>query len=232
MSYTKSQILTELYGSIQLNSMLSKFNAGGGSEDLKAELFAVLCEKSDEQIMDLHNKGQLMYFATGIVQRMIFQKGSKFHRLYRSCVYEYTDAMLSAPDESLAKDKEQQIAAMEKGIDNLHWVEQRMLEIWQDEGDMVSITRKTKIPYRQVQNIIGNAKKKLMTEVSGKIFGNYIVANMEVVIDCEEDVTPDNIIDILEATLCYLKQQVEGRQVPSQKSFIKDLKPMRVKKII
>lgn len=228
----KAQILTELYNSLKLNEMLSKFNAGGGNEDLKSELFAVLCEKPEDKLIELHTNGQLMYFATGIVQRMIFQKGSRFQRMYRASVYEYTDSMLSEPDDTSALDKEKQIEAIEKGIGTLHWVEQTMLGLWQNQGDMISISRKTEIPYRQVQRIMKNAKTKLMSEVSGKIFGNYIVANMEIVLDCEDNVTPDNIIEILEGTLDYLKYMVESRQIPAQKCFIKELKPIRVKKII
>ena len=232
---TKDQILADLYNSAKLNDMVQKFNAGGGNEDLKSELFAVLCEKHPDKIVELHNKGQLMYFATGIVQRMIFQKGSKFARMYRSCVYEYTDAMLSAPDESGWVDKEKALTDLDKGIDSLHWVEQKMLEIWQEEGDLVSISRKTTIPYRQVKKIISNAKNKLVSEISGKLYGNYVVASLDIVLDCEDNITPDNINDLLEDLIEYLKQRAEQRQIPSKtlnKSFVKEIRPAKLKKII
>jgi hypothetical protein len=61
-------ILAEFYQSPDLDKMLSKFNAGAGQDDLKSELFATLCEKKDELIVDLFQKKQLMFYATGIVQ--------------------------------------------------------------------------------------------------------------------------------------------------------------------
>lgn len=232
---TKDQILTDLYNSTRLNEMLQKFNAGGGNEDLKSELFSVLCEKHPDKIVELHNKGQLMYFATGIVQRMIFQTGGRFHRRYRSCVYEYTESMFSAPDESTWLDKEKALKDLDKGIESLHWVEQKMLEIWQNEGDMVSISRKTEIPYRQVKRIISNAKTKLVSEISGKLYGNYVIASLDIVLDCEDNITPDNINDLLEDLIEYLKQRAEQRQIPSKtlnKSFVKEIRPAKLKKII
>ena len=111
----------------------------------------------------------------------------------------------------------------------IHAKEIAYAEVKREVGKFI---QKIEIPYRQVQKIMKNAKTKLMSEVSGKIFGNYVVANMEIVLDCEDNVTPENIMDILEDTLSYLKYMVESRQVPAQKCFIKELKPIRLKKII
>jgi hypothetical protein len=57
-------ILSELFQSKQLNNMLSKYNAGAGSDDLKSELFVVLCSQDSNKILELDAKGQLMFFAT------------------------------------------------------------------------------------------------------------------------------------------------------------------------
>ncbi len=235
MILTKDQIITTLWNSKDMENMLSKFNAGGGQEDLKSELFAVLCEKEEAKLLEMYNSGQLMFFATGIVQRMIFQTGGRFHRRYRNCVYDYPENKLNLPDLDNFKEKEENIKKLEDGIKKLHWVEQKIVDLWQKEGNLLSISKKTKISYKQVHKIMDNAKTKLVNEISGKIFGNYIVATMGIVIDCEDEVTPDNIIEILEDTLYYLKKQAEGRRVPCKtehKSFIKELQPIKVSKIV
>jgi hypothetical protein len=235
MLQTKSEILANLWNDSMMSDMLSKFNAGGGAEDLKSELFAVLCEKDEAKLQQMAAAGQLMFYATGIVQRMIFQKNSKFHRMFRGCVYDLMETKVQSIEDESAKEKELILQKLEKGIENLHWAEQAILEIYQKEGNLVSISRKTNISYKQVHKMMDNAKTKLVSEVSGKIFGNYIVATMGIVIDCEDEVNPDNIIEILEDTLYYLKKQAEGRRVPCKtehKSFIKELQPIRVSKII
>jgi hypothetical protein len=235
MLQTKSEILAKLWNDSMMQDMLSKFNAGGGAEDLKSELFAVLCEKDEAKLQQMAAAGQLMFYATGIVQRMIFQKNSKFHRMFRGCVYDLMETKVQAIDDETEKEREVILKSFENAYDNLHWVEQSILDLYKKEGSLVSIHKKTNISYKEVHKIMGNARTKIMNDVSGKIFGNYIVATMGIIIDCEEDVTPENIIDILEDTLYYLKKQAESRRVPCKsghKSYIKELKPIRVSKII
>jgi len=58
---------------------------------------------------------------------------------------------------------------------------------------------------------------------------------MEVVIDCDKDVTPENILDLMDETLDYMKTQIQGKTVPTktlQAAYIKDMKPLKVKQII
>ena len=81
-AYIKNQILTDLFKSRELCEMLGKFDAGAGNEDLKSELFFVLCNQSESKIIELNANKQMMFFATGIIQKMVFQKG-KFYRTYR-----------------------------------------------------------------------------------------------------------------------------------------------------
>jgi hypothetical protein len=50
-----------------------------------------------------------------------------------------------------------------------------------------------------------------------------------------EDVTPDNINDILEEVHEYMMQRLHGRIIPSKgqkNGYIKEIQPIRVKKVI
>ncbi len=217
--------------------MLGKFNAGGGQEDLKSELFAALCEKDESLIIDLHNKGQLLFYATGIVQRMIFQPGGRFARRYRMQTYEFSEAMLTIPEPTEDKhEKEQKLNKLEKAIDkDLHWVEKSILQLHQDLGSMEKISRDTKISMKQVKRIYDKTKEKLRTSIGGKLMGNYIVVTQEIVIDVPEEVTAGNINEILDEALEYMRARLEGRIIPSKQKtngYIKELHPLRVKKVI
>lgn len=235
-SITSRSIISQLWSDPKLNEMLSKFNAGAGQDDLKSELFAVLCEKDNDFICDLWSKNQLLFYCTGIVQRMIFQPGNRFHRRYRTQSYEFTEAILNTTDEVYNADKEKRLQDLEKAIDkDLHWVEKAMVNLHQDLGSMEKISKVTKISFNQVDRIYKKAKEKLKTSLSGKLMGNYIVVSSEFVLDIPQDVTPDNINDILDETLEYMKMRLEGRMIPSKEKtngYIKEIKPLKAKKII
>ena len=236
VSTTSQKILSDLFLDSRIDQMLSRFNAGGGQEDLKSELFAVLCEKENDFIIDLFNKNQLMYYATAIVQKMIFQPNNRFHRRYRNQTYEYSEAILNRADEQSTPDKEKQLQNLEQAIDkDLHWVEQTILKLHQDLGSMEEISKRTKIGYKQVKRIYSKSKEKLKTALSGKLMGNYICINTEMIIDVPQSVTPDNINEILDEALDYMRVQLEGRMIPSKEKtngYIKEIKPIKVKKII
>lgn len=235
-SITSRTIISQLWSDPKLNKMLSKFNAGAGQDDLKSELFAVLCEKENDFIYDLWEKKQLLFYCTGIVQKMIFQVGGRFYRRYRNQSYEFTEAILNTTDEVYNIDKEKRLQDLETAMDkDLHWVEKSMVKLHQDLGSMDKISKATKISFNQVNRIYKKAKEKLRTSLSGKLMGNYIVVNSEFVLDIPQDVTPDNINDILDETLEYMKMRLEGRMIPSKEKtngYIKDIKPLKAKKVI
>ncbi len=236
VSTSSRSILSSLFNDPRIDQMLGKFNAGGGQQDLKSELFAALCEKDEQVICDLQEKGQLLYYATGIVQRMIFQPGGRFARRYRCQTYEYSEDILNEENEPVNNDKETKLQALEDAIDkNLHWVEKSILDLYKDMGSVEKISKATKISAKQVKRIYDKTKEKLRTSVSGKLMGNYIVVTQELILDMPDMVTPDNINDILDETLEYMKARLEGRIIPSKQKtngYIKELQPLRVKKVI
>jgi len=229
-------ILAEFYQSPDLDKMLGKFNAGAGQDDLKSELFATLCEKKDELIIELFEKKQLMFYATGIVQRMIFQPNNRFYRRYRTQTYEYTEALFNEQTDDSKAERESQLQAMEQAIENdLHWVEKAMLKLHQELGSMEKISKETKISMKQIERIYKKGKEKIRTAMTGKMIGNYLLVTNEMLIDVPEDVTPDNINDILEDVHEYMMQRLHGRIIPSKgqkNGYIKEIQPIRVKKVI
>ena len=236
VSTSSRSILSSLFNDPRTDQMLAKFNAGGGQLDLKSELFAALCEKDEQLICDLQAKGQLLFYATGIVQRMIFQTGGRFSRRYRTQTYEFSEDILNEANEPVNTDKEVKLQALEDAIENkLHWVEKSILDLYKDMGSVEKISKATKISSKQVKRIYDKTKEKLRTSVSGKLMGNYIVVTQELILDMPDTVTPDNINDILDETLEYMRQRLEGRIIPSKQKtngYIKELQPLRVKKVI
>jgi len=190
-------ILADFYQSAELNKMLSKFNAGGGQDDLKSELF---------------------------------------DRRYRMQVYEYNEAIYEEPNDESRIEREKQLQELEGAIEkDLHWVERAMIKLHQELGSMEKISKETKISMKQVDRIYKKGKEKIRTAMTGKMIGNYLLVSNEMLIDVPEDVTPDNINDILEEVHEYMMQRLHGRIIPSKSKkngYIKEIQPIRVKKVI
>jgi hypothetical protein len=230
---TKNQILTDLFKSRELADMLCKFDAGAGNEDLKSELFLVLCNQPEAKIIELSGNRQLMYFATGIVQKMIFQKG-KFFRTYRTITTEFNNN-IEIEEEEYNREKDVMLNRVEASLEaDLHWVERAMVSLYLDKGSMTKISEDVKMPFKQVQKIMKAARTKVKDAINGKAIGNYVVASMDIVFDINESVCPDNINDILEEAWEYINYRVTGTKVPSNSidTFIKEIKPIKLKRIV
>jgi hypothetical protein len=230
-AYIKNQILTDLFKSRELCEMLNKFDAGAGNEDLKSELFFVLCNQSESKIIELNANKQMMFFATGIIQKMVFQKGN-FYRTYRKTNIELNNN-IEIESEEYNRDKDIMLNRVQESYENdLHWVERSMVSLYLDKGSMTKISEDVKMPFKQVQKIMKSARTKVDNAINGKMIGNYVVANMDIIFDINETVCPDNINEILEAAWEYISYRIKGTKIPSSENYIKEIKPIKLKRII
>lgn len=237
--FTKNQILADLFVSSDIKKMLAKFDGGAGNEDLKSELFEALLNYPDEKIIEAHSRNEVMNIAAGIVQRMLFQKGSRFHRTYRRTVYEYSEAILNEADSNDIERKKQKETNLEKlnaCIQNdLDFCEQVVIEAYLQEGSKTIVKQQTRLPERSFNHIFNNGVKKIKTGVMGKTIGNYVLFNVEFKIDCEENVTPDNINDLMDEFMEFMKYKLERKSIPSkrkQTNYVKEITEARLKSII
>ena len=235
----KNQILADLFVSKDMKSMLSKFDGGAGNDDLKSELFEALLRYPDEKIIDAHSRNEVMNIAVGIVQRMLFQKGSKFHRTYRRTVYEYSEAILNEPLDEGVEQKvqhEKNLAKLNDCIQNeLDFCERVVIQAYIDEGSKTVVKQKTKLPERSFNQIFSNGVKKIKSGVMGKTIGNYVLFNVEFKIDCEDNVNPDNINDLMDEFMEFMKYKLERKSIPSkrkQTNYVKEITEARLKAII
>ncbi len=61
---------------------------------------------------------------------------------------------------------------------------------------------------------------------------HIVVANMDIIFDINESVCPDNINEILEAAWEYISYRIKGTKIPSSENYIKEIKPIKLKRII
>jgi hypothetical protein len=61
-------------------------------DEIKQELFLVLCEQPEERIISMHKAGQLRFFSTRIVLNMVQSNTSAFYKKFRKhCLVELTN---------------------------------------------------------------------------------------------------------------------------------------------
>lgn len=80
----KDKIITELYNSKELDKVISNITRGHYlKDDLKSELFYILCKMPYEKLATAKEKGYLLYLCINILKKQYHSSTSPFHRKYR-----------------------------------------------------------------------------------------------------------------------------------------------------
>lgn len=80
----KNDILAELYDSNFMNDLIYTITSGHElKDDLKAELFLILCEMNELRIQKAYNNNYLHYLCVNIVKKQYHSKSSPFHTKWR-----------------------------------------------------------------------------------------------------------------------------------------------------
>jgi hypothetical protein len=176
----KNKILTELFLSRELDDLLKKMNPENLRDDLRQELFVVLCECSEEKIVRMHEAKQLKFFATRIVLNMIQSKKSAFYYKYRRIIpvelpdsikvlgYQDTDFSI----EQFEADYTQRAAKMNKALSEMYWYQREILEQYVLEhgsaGKMVKDMNEKigmSIPKESICATVRKAKEEVRSKV-------------------------------------------------------------------
>ena len=64
-------------------------------EDLKQEVFLVLCEMEEERLLQMYNDGYLKFFIVRTILNMVKSDRSNFARTFRQTYEELTDLGIS-----------------------------------------------------------------------------------------------------------------------------------------
>lgn len=82
-SFNREAVIHELYVSKEIAAYLRKMNPEALREDLKQEVFIVLCGMDTDRLQSLHNAGMLVNYTIGCMSRMIMSGRSSFYNTYR-----------------------------------------------------------------------------------------------------------------------------------------------------
>lgn len=155
----KNAIITELYLSKDINDAIGKMQPYELQDDLRQEVFLVLCEMDEERLMQMFNDGYLKYFIVRTILNMAKSDRSNFSKTFRKVYEEVGDNMHDETyDESLTQ-------KLYKSMEVLHWYEREIFKLFSESGNLLQVSRDTKIPYRSLLKTIKKVKTLLKYKI-------------------------------------------------------------------
>jgi len=151
----RQNIISELYQSNDINDAISKMNPKNLQDELRQEVFLVLCEMDEKKLFDMYEQGYLKYFIVRTILNMVKSDRSNFYKKFRQ-VYQEIPLTFEQPKEEYSEDL---LNKLEQGLGILHWYERELLHLYASNGkNLLAISRDTKIPYRSLIKTIRKAK--------------------------------------------------------------------------
>lgn len=155
----RDKIISELYLSKDINDAIGKMHPLELQDDLRQEVFLVLCEMPEERLFQMFNDGYLKYFIVRTILNMAKSDRSNFSRTFRR-VYEpivdrYSD---QAYDESINE-------KLNKSLEVLHWYEKEVFRLFSETGNLLQVSRDTNIPYRSLLKTIKKVRLLLKYKI-------------------------------------------------------------------
>ena len=162
----RTSIIHELYVSQDICQAIGKMQPVELQDDLRQEVFLVLCEMDEERLLQMYQDGYLKYFIVRTILNMAKSERSNFYRKFRRIYSEISpnyDQAENTHDESINE-------KLESSMTILHWYEREIFRLFSENKNLLAISRETKIPYRSLLKTI----KKVKTLLKYKIRNNDI----------------------------------------------------------
>ena len=157
----REQILCELWQSRDLSKAIGRMKPEDLQDDLRQEIFVVLCEMDGQRLKSLWMRGQLSQYIFGIMWTMMQGHRTTFyntHRRFSELVSEEPNDL--TPDNSDAW--HETIDNLEPAINELDPYEADMIKLYIDMGQNCQpIAQATGIQVRSVRYVVTAAKEKL-----------------------------------------------------------------------
>ena len=196
---TRDQIIADMYRNKDVADAIAKMEPDALRDDLRQEIFQVLCELPEERLMEMHREGWLKWFIVRTMLNMIKSDRSTFWYKFRRQFVEVSDEMGREPE--APEDDERDQGRVRDGVNGLHWYEAKLIEVCAANGQNIAkISRETGIPYRSLFKTIKKVKEKLKKEVREER-APPSVATVRLSLDVTIEVSPaaaDTILDTIE----------------------------------
>jgi DNA-directed RNA polymerase specialized sigma subunit len=148
----KNKIVEEFWLNDEVNQAFAKMQPEELQYDLKAEVFLVLLEMDEKKLIGLYERKEIRFYIVRTMLNMIKSDRSQFWKKYRN----YTEL-----------EQNNVIDIMEWGIENLHWYQKEILNLYTFEfnKNAKELSRKTGIPYMSIIRTLKQTKTELKKHI-------------------------------------------------------------------
>jgi hypothetical protein len=149
LTLTRNQIIENLYLDKDIAQGIAKMQPADLQDDLRQEMFMVLCEMPEEKLLQMHSEGYLKFFLVRTMLNMMKSDRSTFYNKFRK-IYSEVDGSIDKAEEP-DQDFEELSNKLKKSLDILHWYEKEIFRLYSENGkNILKLSRETKIPYRSL----------------------------------------------------------------------------------
>lgn len=154
----RNGIIAELWDSKDLNDTLKKMKPVEIQEDLKSELFLIICEIEENKLLQLYNRKELKFYIVRIMLNIVRSSKNNFYKNYRN-FDQYNNE--EKPDEQYEP------VEIMKYFENLYWYQKEILRLYTFEFNKNAsmLSRATGIPYMSIIRTINQIKKDLKKKI-------------------------------------------------------------------
>jgi len=154
-------MIDQLYRDKRIDEACKKIAKGNDLwQDLKQELFVVLCEYDQSKLKEIIDKKQIMYFIVRILLNFYNSKTSTFYKKFKHINDEVIDLkyIKQLEDESYSDELDKIELAFEQA--NLSWYERGIAKLYIEEKSFRKLSAKLDIPTRSLCETMKDVKRK------------------------------------------------------------------------
>lgn len=158
----KSKIIAEYWNLKEVNDAFKKMHPEELQEDLKSEVFLVLCEMDEDKIKGLYERNELKFYIVRIMLNMIKSDRSTFYKQYRN--HTEFEPSYTKPDEIESTDY---IDKLSTKLEGLHWYNKEIIKLYAVDfkRNARELSRKTGIPYMSIIRTLKKTKTELKNQI-------------------------------------------------------------------
>lgn len=232
MNRKREQIIVDFYNDPDINAAIGKMNPPDLRDDLKSEMFVVLCEMSDEKFFQLHDQKIMKWFLVRTMLNMIKSDRSTFAKKFRQIFVELSGGFMDRVDNN--ENEHDTHEAIKNEMSQLHWYERELFRLYSQTKNISLMSREIGIPYRSISKTISETRKKMKQNLKAsqnKDPEKFIVfAKCEIGFHFSGDAkSPQAIADEIEIFNQLIKSKMIGLETGNAK--IKSFGDLRITKL-
>jgi hypothetical protein len=154
----RNSIIIQLWDSTELKDAISKMQPEELQDDLRSELFKVLCEMDEDKLIDMYKRNVLKFYLVRTMINMMQSNTSQFYRIYRKPLQ--AELPIYDRDEDLLNKVENELSKM-------HWYKAELLRVYaiKHNCNAKELSRVTGIPYMSVHRELKLTKRELKKQL-------------------------------------------------------------------